>query len=137
MAAPETRAVLDASCFLRAVLDDLEDAQRWMDALGSGSTEALSSELLYAEVSHALVRQTRLGLIAPDYAVRVVREVAELPIRSTPCRLLAEPSYAMALEHGVTAYDAQYLALAEAEDAVLVTADRGLAAAASRGILLD
>ena len=105
--------------------------------MGSGSIETMSSDLLYAEVSHALVRQTRLRSIAPDFAARVLREVAKLPIRSMPCRLLAEPAYALALEHGLTAYDAQYLALAEAEDAVLVTADRRLAEAASRSILLE
>jgi predicted nucleic acid-binding protein len=51
--------------------------------------------------------------------------------------LLAVPACALAVRHGITTYDAHYLALAEAEDAVLVTADRRLAEAASRSILLD
>ena len=49
--------------------------------------------------------------------------------RSTPCRLRST--------RGVSGYDAMYLALAEATDAVLVTADRRLAAAATRSELLD
>jgi predicted nucleic acid-binding protein len=38
------------------------------------------------------------------------------------------------LRHNVTAYDASYLALAEALDAILLTGDRGLAARARRSL---
>jgi predicted nucleic acid-binding protein len=51
-------------------------------------------------------------------------------------RLLAVPACALSARHAITTHDAHYLALAEAEDAILVTADRRLAAAASRSVLL-
>ena len=50
---------------------------------------------------------------------------------------LALDALSLAVDRGVSGYDAMYLALAEATDAVLVTADRRLAAAATRSELLD
>ena len=63
--------------------------------------------------------------------------VVDLPLHVRPNRGICEFAVAAAAQLGLTVYDAHYLALAEAEDAVLVTADRALAAAASRSILLE
>jgi predicted nucleic acid-binding protein len=49
---------------------------------------------------------------------------------------LAPPALAVALARRVSAYDACYLVLAEAANAVLVTADRALADLAPRSALL-
>ena len=50
--------------------------------------------------------------------------------------MLAEPAVGFAISQGLSVYDACYAVLAEAEDAVLVTADRRLAAAATRAELV-
>jgi predicted nucleic acid-binding protein len=44
---------------------------------------------------------------------------------------------ALALRHDITTYDAHSLAVAQAEDAVLVTADRRLAEVTPRSVLLE
>jgi predicted nucleic acid-binding protein len=51
-------------------------------------------------------------------------------------RGICEFALEAAARTGLTAYDAHYLALAEAEDAMLVTADRRLAEVASQSVLL-
>ena len=60
----------------------------------------------------------------------------DLPIRSYELRELAAASLPRAVATGLSAYDACYLVLAEALDAVLVTADRRLAEAALQAELL-
>jgi len=56
-------------------------------------------------------------------------DLADLPIHVYPSRPLLDRAWA--LRDNVTVYDALYIALAEALEAVLVTADRALARAAA------
>jgi len=131
------RAVVDASCVLRALLGESEDAFRWFEGIESGEVEGLAPDLLYAEVAHGLTRQIRANRMTIEQAQDAIRTVVEYPLVTTPSRLLAPAACMVAVSKSVTAYDAHYLALAEAEDAVLVTADRALASAATRGVLLE
>jgi predicted nucleic acid-binding protein len=131
------RAVVDASCVIRAVVDGSEEALGWLDSIEARETDASAPDLMFAEVANSLVRHVRTGRMSSLEADTAISTIAALPIATTGCRMLAESALSLALGRGVTAYDAHYLALAEAEEAVLVTADRRLAQAASRSILLD
>ena len=131
------RAVIDANVVVRAAVTAHEDARAWLIAVAEYRVEALSPDLIYAEVSNALARYVRLGRMLLDRAIDHLGTLGELPLVVTPCGLLAAAACSLAIQRQITAYDAHYLALAEAEDAVLVTADRRLAEAASRSILLD
>ena len=51
----------------------------------------------------------------------------ELPVSRVPLHVLAESAWA--LRHNLNTYDAFYVALAQALDCELLTADRGIAAA--------
>ena len=53
-----------------------------------------------------------------------------------PLAPLVGPALVLAVDRGLSLYDGCYLALAEAEQAVLVTADRRLAAAATNAELV-
>jgi predicted nucleic acid-binding protein len=57
-------------------------------------------------------------------------------LRVASLRSLVADALAVALERDLTIYDASYVTLAEAADAVLVTADRRLGQAAKRTSLL-
>jgi predicted nucleic acid-binding protein len=131
------RAVIDANVVVRAAVAAHEDASAWLIAVAEFRVEALAPDLIYAEVSNALARYVRLGRLLLDRAIELLGTFVELPISTTACRALAPASCSLAIQRGLTVYDAHYLALAEAEGAVLVTADRRLAEAASRSILLD
>jgi predicted nucleic acid-binding protein len=54
-----------------------------------------------------------------------------------PLSTLVVDALELALRHRISAYDASYLALAERTEAVLVTADRRLAALATRSELVS
>ena len=93
-------------------------------------------EVAFAETVSALARYTRADLLAPKLASEIIGEVVQLPIFSHGHARLAVASLTLALEHGLSAYDASYLALAESLDVPLVTADRRLAAVAPKSELL-
>jgi predicted nucleic acid-binding protein len=84
----------------------------------------------WLEVVNVLVRGLRLP---PVEVIQALRELDELNLTTAP---LDRPTLLLALDHavrwGLTAYDAAYLALADATDAVLLTLDADLAAAAGR-----
>ena len=132
-----TRAVFDTNVLVRFFVDEAPDAGEWMDAVAAGRVQVLVPDLIYAESASALTRYPRTGKLALERVLAMLATIIELPFEPTPSQLLAVPACALAFRHGITTYDAQYLALAEAENAVLVTADRRLAEAASRSVLLD
>lgn len=93
-------------------------------------------ELAFAEVAHAFARYHRVRKIESDVLTRALRDLAALPLTVVSLRRLVELAFAVALERALTVYDACYAVLAEANDAVLVTADAKLAAAVPGSALL-
>lgn len=85
-------------------------------------------DLLNAEVLHALRRFERRGELTAERSAAAIQDLFVLPIARYPTIALLERAWA--LRHNVTAYDALYIALAEALDTSLVTSDEHLASAA-------
>jgi predicted nucleic acid-binding protein len=81
--------------------------------------------LLDLEVAQVLRRLSASRQISPERGKRTVADLADLPVRRYPhVPLLGRIEQ---LWGRLTAYDAAYVALAEALDATLVTRDRALA----------
>jgi predicted nucleic acid-binding protein len=133
---PKTRAVFDASVVLRAFLADAEDARAWVRRAEARQVSAETPELLFAECVHAVRRSILAGSVPRAEAGGIVRAIVALPFRVRTNRELAIGAMARALTDPLSGYDAFYLVLAEAIDAVLVTADRRLAEAYDRVELL-
>jgi predicted nucleic acid-binding protein len=129
-------AVLDASVFLRGAVDEDDRARRWLAAVEEASLRAHVPELVYAEIANALARYVRLALLTAAQAREVIRTIGLLDVVRYRLAPLAETALVRAVASGISAYDACYLAIAEAADVVLVTADRRLAAVAPRSELL-
>ena len=130
------RAVFDASLFARALIDRQLDASRWLERLARRELDVIVPDLVFAEVGQTLARHVRANLLAPTAAAARLDFVRELPLDVRPLELLAPPALELALARNLTVYDACYGVLAEAERAVLVTADGPLAAAVERAELL-
>jgi len=81
--------------------------------------------LLDLEVVHVLRRYESKGLLARTRAEEALRDFADLDITRYPHEDLLRRIWA--LRKNVTAYDAAYVALAEALGAPLLTADEKLA----------
>ena len=84
-------------------------------------------DLLNAEVLHAINRFERQGEVDTNRASGAVGALGVLPIARYPTSMLVERAWA--LRHNFTTYDAMYVALAEALETRLVTADEHLAKA--------
>ena len=121
------RTVFDASVLLRALLAESEAARTWLRRVETFDARAHVPELVYAELAHALLRAVRARKLSAEDAKGFLDSVLALPMRVHSHRRLAAAALVVALERGTSVYDAMYLVLADAADAVLVTADRRLA----------
>ena len=91
---------------------------------------ATAPDLINAEVVHTIRRYERRGEIDRQRASEAIEDLIALPLLRYPTLQLIDRAWE--LRHNFTAYDALYVALAEALDAPLVTADAALASAAER-----
>ena len=83
-------------------------------------------DLFYVECTNILWKYVRRYGYAPELAQQDVADLVRLPLQAVSTADLAEAALALALEHGATAYDATYVALAQALSLPLVTADEAL-----------
>ncbi|HSJ09647.1 MAG TPA: type II toxin-antitoxin system VapC family toxin [Longimicrobiales bacterium] len=129
-----SRLALDASAALLCVLD-APGSTGADEVLGSlRRSVVVAPELWLAEVANALWKRTRRGPtpLDPVVASELLDVLMTMPVRLVPHAPIAARALDLALAEGITVYDALYLAVAEREDAALVTADLALAEAAVR-----
>jgi predicted nucleic acid-binding protein len=130
------RAVLDASVFVRSVIEPGGQGAAWVAAVDNGTVEAHTAVLAFTEVANALLGYVRAGALTLADATGALEALDILPLRLHG-QELASAALGAAVELGLSAYDGTYAALAESHDAVLVTADRGLAAAVRSAELVE
>ncbi|MEO7197608.1 MAG: type II toxin-antitoxin system VapC family toxin [Solirubrobacterales bacterium] len=119
--------VVDASVMAPAVADGGEDGQALRVRL---TGEALAApDLLCIEVMSVLRRQARTGTLTAAEATTAINDLLSLPVSVFPTGPLLRRMWA--LRDNLTAYDATYIALAEALACPLLTADPRLANAPS------
>ena len=121
--------VLDASAVLEALLRTpaAKAVERW---LFDPEQTLHAPHLLDVEVAQVLRRYAASGEIDGERGRLALADLADLPVQRYPHDLLLPRVWE--LRNNLTAYDAVYVALAEALDAPLLTRDRRLAAAAGR-----
>lgn len=95
--------------------------------------EALHApHLIDVETAQVLRRYSIMGELTPARGQEALSDLKDFPIRRHPHDLFLQRIWE--LRGNFTAYDAAYVALAETLDAVLVTRDKRLAAAAKRHV---
>jgi predicted nucleic acid-binding protein len=122
--------VVDASVAVKWVVaeNDAEAALRLLD----GRRDLFAPAHWLAEAANALWAACRRGELSEQQAHARVIALTEAPVAVVPLAQLAAAAMTIALRLGLTLYDALYLAVAEQQDATLVTADRRLFDAARR-----
>ena len=118
--------VLDASALLEFLLQT-PLGTRVEARLFRGKDELHSPHLVDVEVTQGLRRLVRAGEVSADRAAEAIADLVDLNLHRHPHLDLL--SRAWKLRENVTAYDAMYVALAEALDAPIVTCDTPLAKA--------
>jgi predicted nucleic acid-binding protein len=119
--------VVDASALLEALLRTpaAEAVERW---LFDARQTLHAPHLLDVEVAQVMRRYTASGAIDAERGRTALADLADLPLRRYPHDFLLPRVWE--LRNNLTAYDAVYVALAEALDAPLLTRDQRLATAA-------
>ena len=84
--------------------------------------------LIDVEVARVVHRYAAAGEMAPEHGAAALADLATMPLRRCSHDFFLPRVWA--LRHNLTAYDAVYVALAEALDAPLLTRDQRMAAAA-------
>jgi len=118
--------VVDASVLANALGDDEDDGRIARDELRAAA--ALAAPDLIDVEALAVLRKRWLARTISDSRFEVaVIDLERLELERVPALRLVRRAYE--LRANLTAYDAVYVALAEALDCELLTADRRLAAA--------
>jgi len=118
--------VVDASAMLETLLRTpaARAVEKW---LFDPSQTLHAPHLLDVEVAQVVRRYAANGEIDGEFGRAVLADLADFPLRRYPHDILLPRVWE--LRRNLTAYDAVYVALAEALDATLLTSDKRLAAA--------
>lgn len=121
--------VLDASVTMAWCFED--EATAATDAVLDRLAEepAVAPPLWQLEVTNVLLGAERRGRITEAQGARFLELLGRLPIRVDLGPVAPAAVLAAGRRHGLTAYDASYLVLAEREALPLATVDAGLSAA--------
>ncbi|MBA3865582.1 MAG: type II toxin-antitoxin system VapC family toxin [Solirubrobacterales bacterium] len=117
--------VVDASVLANALADDGADGDLARERLRE--EQLVAPELVDLEVVSTLRRAARAGRLKKARSEQALGDLAVLPLRRVPHLPLL--SRVWELRDNLTAFDAAYIALAEALDVLLLTADGPLAGA--------
>jgi len=121
--------VVDASVGIRLFLPEehAEQVQKLFEsALDDPCDTIFVPDLFFIECANVLWKKVRRGEYSQDMARQNLADLLALDLPTTPTSELMARALQIACEHGVTAYDACYVALAEVKEAPLLTADNRL-----------
>ena len=120
--------VIDASAAIALVRREPAAPEVARALRASTSAERLVPDVFWLEIGNVLHRRYR---VSPETMVEALRELDELGLESVRLdRALLLVAFDLTAQHRLSTYDAAYLALADIEDAQLLTLDAELAAAA-------
>lgn len=127
--------ILDASVALKCLFAE-PDSQLAED-LVLRQADWIAPDLIYLEVANVAALRVRGGLWPAEAVAGALGGLRALLLETAPLDSLAAPALALAVQHGFSAYDAAYLALAIEEATVVLTADLKLARRAEAAGLAD
>lgn len=126
--------VLDASALIEVLLNT-PSGSRITQRLFDGQETLHAPCLLDIEVAQVLRRYAVAGELNATRGLQAIEDLSDFPLTRYPHDLFLPRIWE--LRHNLTAYDAAYIALAEALDAPLLTRDARLASAAGHNAIIE
>lgn len=122
--------IVDASVAVKWLADEPQSEEA--RALSNGDEELIAPELVIAEVGNALWKKCRAGILGRAQTAAALHQLPRLFHELHSDVSLSERALDIAHQAQHPIYDCFYIALAQRENAVLVTADERQLAAARR-----
>ncbi len=126
--------VIDASAMIEVLLDT-DAAGRIKTMLLEAKTTPHAPHLIDVEIAHVLRRLAAKGEISDRRAELALVDMAAFPLQRYPHQPFLTRIWE--LRHNLSSYDAAYVVLAEALNAVLVTRDKRLAASSGHDVSME
>jgi len=121
--------VIDTSAIIRLFIPDgpIPDGfEKFLRGVERGNNIAIAPELLMVESANVLDRKRKMDEISGTESAQLLIDVLSIPIRYFSHGPLISVAFDLAIEHGLTVYDAVYLALASEQGAILFSADKNM-----------
>ncbi|MEW6328020.1 MAG: type II toxin-antitoxin system VapC family toxin [Thermodesulfobacteriota bacterium] len=131
----QIKIVIDASALLKAYFKDESGhsaAQELIRSYARGECNFIAPSLITYEIINACLVAHRKGRIALELAKEALEEMLLLEIRREGVEQLAPRIFDISCRYKRSAYDASYIALAEAHNCDLITGDERLYNAVSK-----
>ena len=125
--------VLDASLALALALEEPSGtlAERLLLGLAGSPSRVMVPALFDVECASGLAKAVRRERLDREAAAAVLLDLLEIPAERLVLPRLHREALSLALQYGISVYDAEYVALAAVNRGALVTADARLARALS------
>jgi predicted nucleic acid-binding protein len=120
--------VVDSSVVIKWFVaeSNSDDAQRLLSEYQAGNVSFHAPDLLAAELGNIVWRKQRFQGMSVADGELIISAFHTLAFQFTPCAMLLDDAYRLAVAHQRTVYDAMYLALSIRQKCRLVTADQRL-----------
>ena len=117
--------VIDAGVAVKWFIPEVDSdiAHQLLERYLQGVDGPVAPDLLIAECGNVFWRRCRQGDITPEEATESLADLLTLQVPLVPATSLVQSALSLALQHQRTVYDALYLALAQARNCDLITAD--------------
>lgn len=122
--------ILDASAAVALALN-LPESLKFQQNIHN-SALVLAPDLFVAEVSNAVWKYVRAGILDANQGSIVLERAVGLVDTFEPVQMLYKEAFSVSVDHLHPVYDALYLVLARRHAGVLATADKRLAGLASK-----
>jgi predicted nucleic acid-binding protein len=113
--------VLDASLAVKIFVD--EEGSEQARRLAASGARFAAPEFVMAEIASVFLKRLRRGELRRTYAEAALSRARGVFDELVSTHLLTARAFEIAADHGASAYDAHYVALAEARGWPLATAD--------------
>ena len=120
--------VIDASVVIKAYVPEIlsDRAVEVMSRLAEGELVLLAPDFLYPETGNILWKKRRLHELTGAEVDEIVDAISALPIKIEASRPVMPLAVTIAMQSGITVYDAMYVAVARIYETRMITADKKL-----------